>query len=453
MGRQTKSNAMVVLGSKGGLARAKSLSPEERSAIAKRAAEEKWAAIKGLPNETHTGVLRLGAGIPCSVLDNTMRVLSVNGLSRTFGSGAKGRASAEADAPPVPAFLSAANVQPYISAELKEQMANPVAYRSRTGGRPALGYEATILRKMCDALLDARAAGVLRLTQLPTAHAAEVLIRAFADVGIIALIDEATGYQYDRASDELRRLVEAYVVEDMRPWAKLFPDAFFKQVYRVHGWQYKAGVTQGPRYVGKFINKYVYSRLPPPVLTRLRELSPVINKRRKYHLHRFLTEEIGEPTVDRHIASVVTLLSVSNGKTHFDDMFQVAFPAVGEQTVMSAVVNPPTLPVASTDADGDAQEDGEVIHAAMESTLEVDTPTTDSIDVMPGVVMSDVVGGVRERTIAALRERGQIKSTELADLVYGDHSEPTMSKLRVRLGQYRREGIVESTAKGIWRLR
>src|SRR5215467_8501200 len=130
----------------------------------------------------------------------------------------------------------------------------------------------------------------------------------------------------------------------MRPWAKFFPDAFFRQVYRIHGWEYKPGVTQGPRYVGKFINRYVYSRLHPRVVERLRELSPVINKRRKHHLHRFLSEDIGEPTVDRHIASVVTLMSVASDKKHFDDMFRMAFPAIGEQMILSATVKPPLLP-------------------------------------------------------------------------------------------------------------
>lgn len=436
--------ALSALGaSKGGIARAEGLTPEERSAIARRAAEERWATTKGLPRETHTGILKIGQGIPCSVLDNEMRVFSVNGLLRAFGSGAKGRVQLSDTESLVPSFLAAANVRPFISDELMRQIVNPVAYRSMTGGRPAYGYEARIIRKLCDVMLDARSAGVLRLPQLPIARAAEALVRAFADVGIISLIDEATGYQYDRASYELRRLIEAYVVEDMRPWAKLFPDAFFRQVYRIHGWQYKPGVTQGPRYVGKFINKYVYSRLPPPVLDKLRALSPAVNNRRKYQLHRFLNEEIGEPTVDRHLASVITLMSVASEKTHFDNMFKVAFPAIGEQTVMRAVINHPQA------------------QGLMEPEETLDSPTTTLTDelepvdpiLVDGIPISDAVGGVRERIMAAMRGRDAIRSTELAKLVYGDDSEPTMSRLRVRLHQYKMQGLVESPSRGFWRLR
>jgi hypothetical protein len=436
MASKDRPQTLLELASKGGTARAEVLSAEERSAIAKKAAEERWAVAKRLPKETHAGTLKLGAGIPCSVLDNGMRVFSVNGLSRAFGSGAKGRAALE-DGAPVPAFLSATNVRPFISDNLLDQLANPVAYRAMTGGRPALGYEANILRKMCDTLLDARAAGVLRSTQLATAHAAEALVRAFADVGIIALVDEATGYQYDRASDELRRLVEAYVVEDMRPWAKLFPDAFFRQVYRIHGWQYKTGVTQGPRYVGKFINKYVYSRLPPRVLERLRELSPVINKRRKHHLHRFLTEDIGEPTVDRHLASVTTLMTVAADKRHFDDMFKVAFPKQGDQLLLGRVAHPPA---ASHDGDDDVAE-------------LVSEPATVHDHV--GGVALEAAPGVREKILAFMRSGNAVSTHDLAMVAYGNDDKGalgyTRNKLRKVLARLKAEGLIETPSPGIWR--
>lgn len=264
--------------------------------------------IKGLARATHAGVLKLGAlGIPCSVLDNDLRVFSISGLHDAFGSRAKGRSAADEATPPLPPFLSAANVRAFISPELMHQLANPVSYRALTGGRPAIGYEATILRKMCDVLLDARAAGVLRLTQLPVARAAESLVRAFADVGIIALIDEATGFQYDRASHELRRLLEAYVVEDMRPWAKLFPDVFFRQIYRIHGWQYKPGVTQ--------------ARLPPGCEHPIHQAQPrpaVLRRRSRARLHRWTTWRVRvaarRPPARRLRVGVRTLMPALHGR-------------------------------------------------------------------------------------------------------------------------------------------
>ncbi|WP_437979230.1 P63C domain-containing protein [Sorangium sp. So ce295] len=435
-----------VKASKGGLARRDALSPEERKSIAQRAAAERWAAIKGLPRETHTGILDLGAGIPCSVLSNGKRVFSVNGLLRAFGSGGKSR-TALPDGTPVPEFLAANNLQPFISTELSDRLANTIKFMPMSGGSPAYGYLADILNLVCEALLDARRAGVLRPNQLRVADGAEIVMRAFAKVGVIALIDEATGYQADRASDELQRLVEAYVVEDMRPWVRLFPDSFFRQVYRIHGWQYKPGVTQGPRYVGKFINKYVYERLPPPVLARLRELNPVVDKRRKHKHHQFLSEALGEPTVDRHLASVTTLMTVSSTKTHFEEMFRVAFPKAGEQLLMREVLQPPLQIEPSLD------------EAASEPMALPKAPEEEPV--LGGIKMLSASASVREQVLRMLRYEESATFSDLTLAVYGHDStgqsrsreaRNAAQNMRKLLGRMSAEGLVEVDADKRWRL-
>jgi hypothetical protein len=78
-------------------------------------------------------------------------------------------------------------------------MGNPIRFQAPTGGSPATGYEATILPDLCEAVLAARQEGTLRADQLHIAKRCEILVRGLARVGIIALIDEATGYQINRA--------------------------------------------------------------------------------------------------------------------------------------------------------------------------------------------------------------------------------------------------------------
>ncbi|MBK9263652.1 MAG: P63C domain-containing protein [Polyangiaceae bacterium] len=428
----TKSRA-----ARGGKARAAAMSPEERKRIAAQAAVERWAKVKGLPRETHTGVLKIGDGIPCSVLDNHKRVFSVNGLLRAFKTGGKSRTTL-ADGTPVPEFLSANNLQPHISPELRDRLTNTIQFMPMGGGSLAYGYLADILALICDTLLEARAAGVLRPNQLRVADGAEAVMRAFARVGIVALIDEATGYQADRASEELQRLVEAYVVEDMRPWVRLFPDTFFKQIYRIHGWQYQPGVTQGPRYVGKFINKYVYERLPPGVLEKLRALNPVINKRRRHKLFQFLSEALGEPTVDRHLASVTTLMSVASGKQHFDDMFKVAFPMTGDQLLIVETVNPPMLP-AEVDT--------------------VDVPAPPMLEHVNGVPLIAVEARPSEKVLYVLRTNGPASVETLALAVYGHNgrgdsreARNVSQNTRKLLERMRRDGLVERDSLRLWHL-
>lgn len=101
-----------------------------------------------------------------------------------------------------------------------------------------------------------------------------LLIRSLAKVGIIALVDEATGYQAVRARDELQRLLEQYVSEDFRPWVRVFPDAFFEEIYRLYGWDYKPGQTKHPAYVGRMISEYIYDRLPEGVTDGFRRVNP-----------------------------------------------------------------------------------------------------------------------------------------------------------------------------------
>lgn len=97
-------------------------------------------------------------------------------------------------------------------------MLNPIRFRAPTGGVVATGYDATILPNICDAVLAARDAGALRTDQLHIAKQCEILVRGLARVGIIALVDEATGYQRDRTKDALAKILEAFIDKELQPW-------------------------------------------------------------------------------------------------------------------------------------------------------------------------------------------------------------------------------------------
>ncbi len=97
-------------------------------------------------------------------------------------------------------------------------------------GSRSIGDRAEILPVLCEVYLGARHEGVTVPSQLPAAKAAEILIRGFARVGIIALVYEATGYQEVRARYELQAILEAYVRPEFRKWLKAFPDDFFRDV-------------------------------------------------------------------------------------------------------------------------------------------------------------------------------------------------------------------------------
>jgi len=305
----------------GGQRRAEKLSGAERSEIARQAALARWGdnAVEALTD----GAIQIGdREIRCAVLADGRRVLSQQTVLQTLGRArsAKGRTGGQSGLPP---FLAATNLQPFISDELRS-MLEPIPYRPRTGGR-AYGYRAEILPMVCDVYLEGRPK--LTSNQKPIAEICEILVRGLAKVGIIALVDEATGYQEVRARDELQRILEYYVQPELRRWTKTFPDEFFEGIYRLQGWEYRPGTAKRTPYVGKLINKYIYQQLPPGVLEKLREQNPVTESGRRRHKHfQYLTAETGNQHLDRQISTVTTLMRIAKDGPEFEDLFERAFP-------------------------------------------------------------------------------------------------------------------------------
>jgi hypothetical protein len=279
-----------------------------------------------LPRAIASGTLKIGPiSLPCAVLDNNMRVLTQSAFLQAVGRSRSPKAGTGVTTDTVPAFLSADNLYPYIDDEVLTFSA-PIRYRTEAG-TIAQGYDAMLLPKVCVVYIDAREDEALRASQLHIAQRASILLRALAHVGIVALVDEATGFQEQRARDELTQILAHYITPELLPWTKRFPDQFFEQIYRLQGWPYRPGTVKRTPYVGKLINKYIYEQLPPGVLDKLRELNPVVKDRgyRRYTHHQFLSIDTGNPHLDKQIAIVTTLMRISKTKAEFEEHFTDAF--------------------------------------------------------------------------------------------------------------------------------
>lgn len=309
--------------SRGGTARAIKLSADERSAIAQRAAEARWGSMAEAP---FTGKIKIGDRIiDCAVLDDGTRLINQTTMQDALERRGGARRGPGARGLPV---LSALNLQRFISDELRDLAENPIRYRLASSGARAVGYRAEILPMVCEVYLEARSQeGALTKNQRPVAAAAEVLLRGLARTGIVALVDEATGYQDERARHELQLILERYVQAEFRPWIKTFPDDFFREIYRIMGWEYRPGSSKRAPYVGKLVNKYVYDQLPPGVAEELPRVNPRTDKgHRRYKHHKFLTADTGSPHLDKQITTVTTLLRVSEDRAQFEQLFERAFP-------------------------------------------------------------------------------------------------------------------------------
>ena len=318
--------------SRGGKARAAMLSPEQRSKIASDGGKARAAAASWLPKVEFSGALRLGSEtIPCAVLSDGRRVLTEHGIANAIlggrsGASIRAKRASQAGGAPLPVFVAPERLKPFIPKELNGEPFNPIQYLD--GRRVVVGYDPRVLRSVCEIWLRAREAGALLKNQEDKAQKAELLMRALADVGIIALVDEATGYQKVRARDELQKILAAYIAPELLPWAKRFPDSYYEHLHRVRGWRYEPGHNARNAYIGKLTNALIYEQLPNGVLDELRSKNPrdPETKRRKHTHHQLLTPEIGHPHLDKQILVVTTLLSISDDWTEFCRHFTKKFP-------------------------------------------------------------------------------------------------------------------------------
>ncbi|GHE06067.1 hypothetical protein GCM10008024_39250 [Allgaiera indica] len=316
--------------SKGGAARAKKLSDSRRSDIAKAAAKARWEVAAAIPKaefgSADTPLVIGDVELDCYVLNNSVRVISQRGMFRGLG---VARGGAEEGGAELPRFAAQNWLNTHLSNDLRMALSNPILFSSPSSSRN-YGYPATILPEICDAILAARAAGDTTARQEGMVQRAEALIRAFARVGIVALVDEATGYQAFRARDELQQILAAYIAEELLPWAQRFPDSFYQQIHRVWGWPYKPGDNRRNAYIGKLTNWLIYEQLPPGVLEELRRRNPRDPKtgRRKRTHHEHMTEDVGHVSLDNQIKAVTTLLRATpSGKPgFFKSLFRHAFP-------------------------------------------------------------------------------------------------------------------------------
>lgn len=324
--------------SDGGKARAAKLTKEQRSEIARKGAEKRWEAEKALPKATHGSTdspLRIGdAEIPCYVLEDGRRVLSMRGMIGALGMSGGSSGGGEGDR--LVKFADGKVISQFVTESLEQKISNPIRFRSPHGGGSVTGYNAEILPEICDAVLSARQAGALQKQQLHIAQQCEELVRSFAKVGIVALVDEATGYQAERDRDELHRILEAYLAEERLAWAKRFPDEFYRQIYRLKNWAWPPRGRAKPPVLGHITNDIVYDRLPPGVLTELQRRNPVKEdtKRRQWKHHQFLTEDFGQPDLRDHLLQVIAVMRVSRTWDGFKRNFDDAFPKPGTQIEM-----------------------------------------------------------------------------------------------------------------------
>lgn len=323
---------------KGGRARADALTDDQRKEIAKKAADARWGSEVEIAKRA--GTLDIGdISIPCAVMPDGTRLLSERAIAKAFGAKRGGshwlRLKSAPEDSHLPVFLSAGNIKPFINNELAKLLVGRRIYRAKKGATPAHGIEATALPKICNVYLKMRDEGALTAPQLRLSIQADIINRGLAEIGIVALVDEATGHIEEKKKNEYRELFQAFIRDQMKEYEKEFPRQFTDYLYRLYG------LTPGkngrhPQFFGSFTRKYIYAPLAESkgaILDMLDEKNPVITAKggRKYKMFQFLTDSIGLPAFRAHLWQIVGILGSAKNKSEFDRLFARAFPTRGTQ--------------------------------------------------------------------------------------------------------------------------
>lgn len=274
-----------------------------------------------LPKALYKGNLPIGdIELECAVLDNDTRIITTPSIFKAFGRQSRGwhidrkenmqlalkeRFPNYLLAQP-PVFISSISLLPYIN-DVLLKLAHPIQYID--GGITLEGYNADILSEICNLYLTARRNNALNKNQMFWAQQSEILLQGFAKVGIIALIDEATGFQTDRKYNALRLLLQAYLEDKPTEWIKQFPDDFFLEMDRLYGNE-KLKSNQRPSYYEKFINTYIYEPIENG------QINPELQKRykgdkKRHNKHQWFTENIGKQQLQLQIGKIMGLMQVA----------------------------------------------------------------------------------------------------------------------------------------------
>lgn len=343
---------------KGGHARAAKLSQQERSAIASAAAKRRWEErprpTDGMPRvlQEYRGTLDLaGMSLPCAVVDGpegVVRVLSENGITNAILGGRSGASKRlKSGGALLPIFLAPRQLKPFISNELLDGPLKPIDYID--GDRVVRGYNATIITSVCKVWLKAREMGALQAQQLDKAQKAEALIAALASTGVVALVDESTGYEKARPQNALQAYLEMVLRKELAAWVKKFPDEFYENIYKLKGWAWPGMGKNRYSVVAHYTRDLVYERLGPGILDALCAKSPKNEKgQRPNKLHMWLTEDIGDPMLAQHLHSLLMFqrLAISNGYgwARFVQMVDQVLPKRGTTLSLPLMPDDPSAP-------------------------------------------------------------------------------------------------------------
>ena len=233
----------------------------------------------------------MGESIDCYVLDSGKRLIALRSAVRAIS---------DTDSGNIVSIAGGTALRPYvnldiITSELEEFNIPGTQLLGR--GMTTEHFE-LICRGFVQALYEK---APLTDRQREMAIKCAVITSGLTRTGIDALIDEATGYQYERAEDALQVKLRAFIAEELRAWEKTFPDELWEEFGRLTNWS--GSLNSRPKYWGKLVIELIYDTLDHDVAKYLRENRPPPGVR----WHQNLSEDTGVRTLVSRCYEIIGL--------------------------------------------------------------------------------------------------------------------------------------------------
>jgi len=193
------------------------------------------------------------------------------------------------------------------------------------GNANFVSYE--IVPEICDAVIDAALDGVLHPQRRHLIAPCRKIQAALSRVGIVALIDEATGYQYRRESSALQDLFAKLIREHVSDWQRRFSPDFYEAIFALYGWKYQGHAHGIPAIVGKITLRYVYEAIFPAAI-----VAEIKARQKSERLHQWLTNEGGLPLLEKQINALIVIAKTSFSPDDFFARCEAVFFRRGLQT-------------------------------------------------------------------------------------------------------------------------
>jgi hypothetical protein len=252
---------------------------------------------ESIPFVVASGFLKQFGDIECYNLNNGQRVFRLSNMTLALRGKAHGKFAN---------YLSTSNLRQFLPERLwpdkeKDRKAQGVTW-AKFGSERIPTYDADDFIDICTAFTDLIDSGQdYSEVQKEIGQRAKQFIRATAKIGISALIDEATGYQYARPDDALQTKLQFLLADSLQPWEKTFPDALWQQFGRLTEW--KGSLHRRPKYWGKLVNEFIYNYLDKDLAIWLRENVPPKLTGQKYH--QWLKQEVKVQKLNSHINQII----------------------------------------------------------------------------------------------------------------------------------------------------